>query len=476
MRELTDTQDVLDLFWQDIVNTMSEGLMLVGPNGGIRFFNRALRELTGYTNGEISGLSCNMFNCDTCEMIKGEQAGAWCRMFDPEYGPIERVRCRLMKKDGTYISVLKNARQLKDAAGCVIGVVETLTDITDLENRERRIEELTRRLDREDGFHGMIGRSEAMRRTFDILTKAALSDGPILLQGDSGTGKELAARAIHAMRVPAGPFIQLNCAALNEGLLESELFGHVKGAFTGAYRHRLGRFEAAHGGDLFLDEIGDMPPALQAKLLRVLETKQVERVGDHRPVTVDVRVVAATHRDLAELTARKAFRQDLFFRINIIPIHLPALRERTDDIPLLVEHFIHRLAVNHPKDIHGVEGAVLDYFFRYDWPGNVRELKGLLEYAWVIADRGLIKVDHLPPQHRRRAEGGSDMNDGADDVVCAEAPVRGRDFADKKAALVEALRRTGGNQSEAARCLGISRVSVWKWMRKYGLDPDAFKS
>ena len=241
--------------------------------------------------------------------------------------------------------------------------------------------------------------------------------------------------------------------------MESELFGHVKGAFTGAYTHRQGRFEAAHRGDLFLDEVGDIPPAIQVKLLRVLESKQFERVGDHRPIVVDVRIITATHRDLESLVAAGTFREDLFFRINVIPIHLPPLRERLEDLPLLVEHFITRLRQRSGKAISGLTREALGLLLDHPWPGNVRELKGALEYAFVVAEAGLITPLHLPPKLSSRA------------VSPKTPPEAGAaPDSDEKTALVDALRQARGNQSQAAALLGVSRVTIWHRMKKYGID------
>ena len=453
----------MNLVWQEIVGTMTEGLVVIGPDGRIRLVNRAMSRLTGYGEREMVGCLCTIFNCDACEIVRDAGQGQWCRLFDVEAGGVESRRCHVMHKDGSYRTVLKNASALIDEDGRVTGVVETLTDISELEKRERKIEELHRRLDGGDGFQGMVGRSEPMRRVFDLISRAARSDGPIILYGESGTGKELVARAIHDLRDEDAPFIQLNCAALNEALLESELFGHVKGAFTGAYRHRKGRFEAAHGGDIFLDEIGDMPPSIQVKLLRVLENKHIERVGDHRPVPVDVRVIAATHRDLQDLVTQNRFREDLFFRINVIPIQLPPLRERTDDIPILIDHFLGMISRTHGRPIKGLSGQAMDLLMGYAWPGNVRELKGALEYAWIIAG-DTIQPEHLPQNIQQlQTRGASPF--GA-------IPLVGED--NRKAVLEDALRRARGNQSEAARMLNVSRVTIWNWIRKYGVDISDF--
>jgi two-component system, NtrC family, response regulator HydG len=444
--------------WREIINTMNDGLMLISPDGNILLVNRAMEQLTGYQRDELIGQNCTVFNCDVCEMARTRGEGKWCRIF--AQGPSGSKRCLMMRKDGSYISLLKKAALLRDSQGQILGAVETLTDISEIDKRDQKIEELSRLLDTDQGFHGMIGRSTIMQRAFQIIEKAALSDAPVIILGESGTGKELAARAIHDMgRRKDGPFIQLNCAALNEALLESELFGHVKGAFTGAYRHRQGRFEAAHGGDIFLDEIGDIPLPIQVKLLRVLETKQFERVGDHRSIYTDVRIITATNRNLNELVEQQRFREDLFFRINVIPIHLPPLRDRMEDLPLLVNAFIHQLRVKRKKNIDGLSPGAMKLFMDYSWPGNVRELRSALEYAFVIADHKFIEPDQLPVQFTA----GRDRKD----------PMVQHGNAGKAAdreALVEALRQAGGNQTKAARILGVSRVTVWNRMRQYGID------
>jgi transcriptional regulator with GAF, ATPase, and Fis domain len=270
------------------------------------------------------------------------------------------------------------------------------------------------------------------------------------------------ARAIHERgKRQAGPYVQLNCAALNESLLESELFGHVKGSFTGAFRDRTGRFEAANGGDLFLDEIGDIPLSIQIKLLRVLETRQFERVGENTPISVDVRIITATNRNLLELIDQKRFREDLYFRINVIPIHLPPVRERKEDIPTLINTFIDRLKLRTGKSIRGLTRQALNRFMQYHWPGNVREMKSALEYAFTVADKDAIDIDHLPPHM---------LQEQHPPLATTVQPIIETADNDQRRQLIDALRATGGNQSQAARLLGINRVTVWNRMRKYGIN------
>jgi two-component system response regulator HydG len=299
-----------------------------------------------------------------------------------------------------------------------------------------------------------------MKQVFDLIKNVAQSDAPVIILGESGTGKELVAEAIHEIGPRKNrPFVKVNCAALNESLLESELFGHVKGAFTGALRGRAGRFEAAQGGDLFLDEIGDLPLVTQVKLLRVLEEKVIERVGDNRPVSVDVRIITATNRNLKALVEKGRFRDDLYFRINIIPITLPPLRDRINDIPILAQAFLEHIRLKSGKDIQGISDDAMDVLLRYHWPGNVRELKGAFEYAFVTCHGSLIEPHHFP---NSIFEGPAAREDNKR-VALDPTEV-------KRTELIEALKKAGGNQSEAARILGVSRVTVWNRMKRFGID------
>lgn len=445
-------------YLKEIVNAMNDGVTIISLDGRILMVNRAMEAISGYSRDELLGSPCSIFHCDACDSARAGGHGHWCSLFD--VGQAQEKSCLLMRKNGSYVNVLKNASLLKNEDGTVLGAVETLTDISEIMERDEKIEQLTRLLDRGSSFHGMAGESPAMQRVFEIIGKAAKSEAPVIVSGETGTGKELVARAIHDLGIRHNrPYIRLNCAVLNESLFESELFGHVKGAFTGAHIHRKGRFEAADGGDIFLDEIGDIPLSMQVKLLRILETKEFERVGDTRPIKTDVRIIAATNRDLYELMSQGKFRQDLLFRINIIPIHLPPLRKRIEDIPLLVDHFIRQLRERSGKQISGLDARTMDIFINYSWPGNVRELRGALEYAFVVAEKGLISPDHLPVS------------------MTSSKPKLGKTPAvsellssGERNALVEALIKCRGNQTQAARLLGVNRVTVWHRIQKHGID------
>jgi two-component system response regulator HydG len=449
----------LNSYWESVVDTIQDGIMIVNPQGIVISINHAFEHITGYKQSEIIGKSCTTLDCASCEIVRQEDGCHWCVMF--KRGHLKKQRCSIIHKDGRLVHILKNASVLKDENGAVIGAVETMTDITDLLAKETQIESYRCELDAEDRFYGMIGASAPMQQVYELITNAARSDAPVIIYGESGTGKEMVAKAIHDAGPRSNqPYIKVNCAALNESLLESELFGHVKGAYTGAHKSREGRFEASKGGDIFLDEIGDLPLSTQIKLLRVLEEKVVERVGDHRPIKVDARIISATNRNLSELIATGVFREDFYYRINVIPIHVPSLRERIEDIPLLARSFFNRILLKSDKKLDGISSMAMDSLMAYPWPGNARELKSAFEFAFVSCPGGLIGVEHLPPQII------------AGTPSCAEAQLSLNKTLDevKKQRLIDALKQADGNQSEAARLLGISRTSVWNQINKYKIS------
>ncbi len=450
----------VNIYCRDIVELMEEGLLVVAEDGSIQMVNQALEKITGYSKEELLGQQCTIFKCDACKAVRDAANNAWCRLFESK----EQVKrkCHLVRKDGSYVTVLKTATILCDDQGQTMGAVEVVTDISELDRLDRELRQLSRTLDEESVFQGMVGRSSQMKHVFELVEKAAQSDFPVFIHGESGTGKELVAQAIHKLSPRAEqPYIQVNCAALNESLLESELFGHVKGAFTGALQHRKGRFEAAHKGDIFLDEIGDLPQAVQIKLLRVLETKTFERVGESSSISVDLRFITATNKNLPELINQGRFREDLYYRINVIPIHVPPLRERKEDIPYLVEFFLKKLSRKNKNEILGVSSEVMRLFMNYSWPGNVRELKSTLEYSYVLAEGDMILPEHLPETFREELQ---------NPVANNETPSNYSNHEKQKQDLIQALKQSGGNKSQAARILGINRVTVLNRMRKFGID------
>ncbi len=452
-------EEELNKYWKTVVHTIQDGVMIVDTEGTITSINRAFETITGHSKTEIIGKPCTILNCNACELIRGNKGKGphWCVLF--KKGKLRMQKCVITRKEGNHIHVVKNASVLLDDKGNVTGAVETITDITDLIEKETQIETFRRELETEDQFYGILGTSMPIQQVFAMITNASESDAPVIILGESGTGKELVARAIHKSGPRKdNPYVKVSCAALNESLLESELFGHVKGAFTGAFQSRTGRFEAAHEGDIFLDEIGDLPLSTQVKLLRVLEEKTIERVGDHRPIQIDVRIITATNKDLKQLVDRGIFREDFYYRINVVPIWVPPLRERTGDIPLLAESFFQRICLKSEKRIQGIANEALDLMIQYSWPGNVRELKSTLEYAFVACQRSMIGPEHLPPNILNM----ENLHETIDPSSVGLNEI-------KKRRLIDALRQSGGNQSEASRILGISRTSVWNQMKRFNI-------
>jgi PAS domain S-box-containing protein len=448
-------------YWKTIVDTLHDGLMVLDPEGNILAMNPAAEDLTGYSADELVGQNCRTLNCTGCELYGRGSAEEWCSLYVK--GKVKAKKCTIAKKDRRALHVVKNASVLKDSKGQKIGAVETFTDISEIVRQQQEIETLRKSCHLEEDHHGLLGESLPMQRLFELIENVARTDAPVLIHGQSGTGKELVARAIHEESARKDkPFIKVNCAALNENLLESELFGHEKGSYTGADRTRIGRFEAAHEGTIFLDEIGDIPMATQVKLLRVLEEKEIERVGDHKPIPVNVRIISASNKDLENLIAQDLFREDLFFRINVFPLNCPPLSERMDDIHLIVQNFIEQNAAKSGKEIVGLTPEAMEALFTYSWPGNVRELRNAIEYAFVLCSGHWIGKEHLPPKITVNGKKPS-----------ANHHNKAVSRTQERQKLIQTLRQTDGNQSEAARLLGVSRVTVWKRIKKYGIDLEA---
>lgn len=443
--------------WKTVVDTLQDGILVVGPDGKILAMNPAAEKLTGYEAEELIGRSCRELDCTGCEIFGKGPGERWCGLYSR--GDVRAKKCTITNKENRLVNVIKNASVLRGDGGNIIGAVETLTDMSEIVRKQLEIVELRKSLHLDDGYHGFFGKSMIMQSLYELIDNVGLTDAPVMIYGESGTGKELAARAIHEVSNRSqNPFIKVNCASLNENLLESELFGHVKGAYTGADKSRIGRFEAAHGGTIFLDEIGDIPMSTQVKLLRVLEEKEIERVGDHTPIKVDVRIISATNRNLDKLLAESYFREDLFFRINVFPLRIPSLNERREDIPAIVQNFLRQNNGKTDKKKLSMTPDAMDKLIEYDWPGNVRELRNAIEYAFVLCAGGGIGISHLPA---KIASGVKDAGKPA------SRPVR---KTDRKDELAKILKETGGNRSEAARRLGVSRVTVWKLMKKYQIN------
>ncbi len=438
-------------FLINVFETMRDGLMIVDKDGNIIFFNRSAEKITGYCKEEVIGQQCTILDSDTCVILTDDGIKKDCGVF--KTGSLQNKKCRIRANDGRAVYLLKNATILKDEKGEIIGVVESMTDITSLYMKELELEELKQELRQEYWFKGLLGKSEPMQHLFEQIRSAAGSEAPVLIYGESGTGKNLVAQAIHSLsRRKDGPFVALNCGSLNDYLLESELFGHKKGSFTGAMCDRMGRFEAAHNGSIFLDEIGDMPKVMQVKLLRVLEEKVVERVGDNRPIPVNVRLISSTNKDLNALVTSEVFREDLLYRINSILIRVPPLRDRAEDIPVITFHYLKKISHINSKDIRRISPEALDIITNYRWPGNVRQLINALEHSAITCKSDTVEVSDLP------------------EYVFQEKKAEVNDTSLDRDKLLSSLAQFKGNRTLTAKHLGISRVTLWKKLKDQKIE------
>lgn len=440
---------------------MAEGLFTLDDQGIITSWNQAMEKISGFSALEAVGRGCEILKCSRCY---GKQCPAditACGVM--VHGRTEAKECFVRHKDGYDVPVIKNARLAKDDQGQILGIVETITDLTALSAAKKAADDARRQLQQAYRLGNIIGKSPAMQNVFDAIRAAADSRATVLIQGESGTGKELVAKAIHFNASgDQRPLVTVNCSALSETLLESELFGHVKGAFTGAHKERMGRFEQADTGTIFLDEIGELTPYMQVKLLRVVQEREIERVGDARKRKIDIRIIAATNKDLTELTRKGLFREDLFYRLKVFTIQIPPLRDRKPDIPLLAEHFVQKTGKRENKRIKGVCPGAMKIFMAQMWSGNVRELENAIEHAFVVCRTDYISQADLP------AELQNGTRNTVDKTTPSEPP--GPDHENMtREALVELLEQCQWNKAEAARRIGKSRTLVWKFMKKWDI-------
>lgn len=444
-----------------LLESMADGVFTLDEKGIITSWNPSMERVTGYTADEVIGQPCTILNFTLCFQKSCPMGIGECEIF--QHGRIDGRECFLRHKQGRDVPVIKSARLVKDEKGTILGVVETVTDLSELEKARRKAEEACRKLGEIHRFDNIIGKSHAMRQVFAAIRAAAASEATILLEGESGTGKELVAGAIHHHSArKLMPFVTVSCSALSESLLESELFGHVKGAFTGALRDREGRFEQADGGTIFLDEIGEISPFIQVKLLRVVQEREIERVGESKRRKIDLRIIAATNKPLADLVKKGYFREDLFYRLKVYPITIPPLRERREDIPLLVSHFISRQNRKTGKNVQGVTQSSTRILMDYTWPGNVRELENAIEHAFVLCAGEYIDVFDLPVEIRQLP-----YPPALTETVPA---VPARALSARKLSreiLIEILNDCDWNKAEVGRRLGLSRTAIWKYMKKW---------
>lgn len=428
-----------------ILAGIPDGLFVVDTAGRITYCNEAASALTGITPAAALGRSCR-------EVLKGSLCESACPVQEAltHHAPVNNRIAAIIDASGRRRTVSISAGVLRDDQGQVTGAVECLRDLSS-------IEEMKSAVGRAYSCEDMLSVNDRMRSLFDMLPAVAETSSTVLIRGATGTGKELLARALHRLSNRAGgPFVAVNCSALPDTLLESELFGYKSGAFTGAVHDKPGRFALARGGTIFLDEIGDITPALQVRLLRVLQERIFEPLGGVAPESADVRVIAATHRDLEQLVEEGTFRRDLFYRLNVIRLDLPTLKERPEDIPLLVDHFVDRFNEILGRNIEGMSDEALSALLTYDYPGNIRELENIIERAMVLCRTPLIEVADLPAEIAGH--------------TAAPAAGTGR-LRDMEAVLIgEAMRASGGNRAEAARHLGIHRTTLYRKLKDLGLD------
>ncbi|OGL47157.1 MAG: Fis family transcriptional regulator [Candidatus Schekmanbacteria bacterium RBG_13_48_7] len=432
-----------------ILNSIADGVFTVDSNWRVTSFNRAAETITGIPGKEALGKLCReVFRADICE------TGCILRKTMESGNPIVNQFINIVRADGKKIPISVSTALLKNPDGKVIGAVETFRDLT-------LVEELRKEITKQHRFEDIISRNHKMQKIFSIIPQLAESDSTVLLEGSSGTGKELFAKAIHNVSHRRNkPFIIVNCGALPDTLLESELFGHKAGAFTDAKWDKPGRFTIAEGGTIFLDEIGDVSPALQVRLLRVLQDKKYEPLGSNQTLKADIRIITATNKQLdSEVTAGR-FREDLYYRINVIKITLPDLKERKEDIPLLVEHFIIHFNRLKNKEITGVSDTVMKSFMRHDWPGNIRQLLNCIEHAYILCPRGIIDIRHLPEEFQIKGAASDSINN----LSLREL---------EKKVIIDALNRNEWKKMTTAKELGIDKNTLRRKILRFNIQkPD----
>jgi PAS domain S-box-containing protein len=428
-----------------ILESISDGVFTVDPQWKITSFNRAAEDITGVSRKDARGRLCS-------EVFRSSMCGEDCALDQTlKTGkPVIGKSGYIVNADGRRIPISVSTAVLRDSDGCFIGGAETFRDLSD-------VEALRQELKGKFLVGDIASRSPAMERLLEALPSIAASPSAVLILGETGSGKELAARTIHALSPRSkGPFIAVNCGALPDTLLESELFGYKAGAFTGANKDKPGRFASAKGGTLFLDEIGELSPALQVKLLRVLQEKTYEPLGATRSESSDARIIVATNRDLMEHMRKGLFREDLYYRVNVVRIELPPLRRRKEDIPLLIEQFITRFNRAQRKNVQGIDAEALSLLMAHDWPGNIRELENVIERAFILISSGYIDIMHLPEEltSQTRVEAGAARS--------------ARDILDART-IHDALERNSGNRLAAARELGIHKTTLFRRIRRLGI-------
>ncbi|MBP1596475.1 MAG: modulated sigma54 specific transcriptional regulator, Fis family [Acidobacteria bacterium] len=424
-----------------LLDNLTDGVLAHDLDRRIFFFNRAAQRITGCDYAQVIGRDCHdvfpeRFCGGDCAFCDGQSHTSQSKLRYPR---------TFIGKEGKRCDLEMSVVTIDTSNNDVTGALVIFRDVSEMIH-------LRRRLEQSRGFCGIVGRHALMQRIFDTIRELADINFPILIQGETGTGKEMVATALHQLsKRSSGPFVPVNCGALPEGTLESELFGHVRGAFTGAIHDRKGRFSLAEGGTIFLDEIGEISPAMQVKLLRVVQEKWFTPVGGEKNIHADVRVICASNRDLKLMTQRGLFREDLFYRLAVVPIRVPPLRDRRSDIPLLVEHFLDKFSSDAGKRVKGVTAEALAALMKYHWPGNVRELGNSIQYSMIKCHGEMLEVSDMPPEIFRGRAG-------------AAASRPGRRPKLEEAVVANALQRAGRNRAQAARILGVSRTTLYRYL------------
>ncbi len=442
-------------FRDALLETVPCSVFMVDQNHRIIYWNRSAEELTGYKASEIEGSTCDRLRLNICTGEDNKAKKTFCPLLSGGNGG--EVECEMRKKDGTIVPVMRRSKPVFDDDKNIIGAIEALVDVSLIKQARTEIRLLKHEIARRGKYGDLVGRSDKMRKLYEMIQVVSKNDANIIIEGETGTGKELVAKTIHNESSRANNiFLPVNCGALPESLLEAELFGHKKGAFTGAVEDREGCFETASEGTLFLDEIGEMPLSSQVKLLRVLQEKEVTRVGESRPRPVNVRVIAASNKNLLELVKANKFREDLYYRLHVVGLKVPPLRDRKEDIQDLIAHFISQFNTEYDKSIEGCSPKAMDIFLSYNWPGNVRQLEHAIEHAFAVtsSDRKVITPESLPPEITH--------------TQTEPLPALGKtsETVDEKQQIKNALEQSNGNKAQAARILGISRAGLYKKMRR----------
>lgn len=449
IRDLIDRLHYEEQSLKNILDSIDIGIFTVNRGGLITFFNTAAEKISGYNRRQVLGQPCHV-------VFESEVSPDVCLLKESIAKGISQGshKGRMIDKDGVAIPIRAHYAALRNEKKAIVGGLATFHDLT-------LVHQLDQAISDRYTFFDMIGKSPAMQKVFEMIPVVAQSDASVLIEGATGTGKDLLAKVIHsAGRRKNKPMVKINCAAIPDTLIESEIFGYAKGAFTGADRDKPGRFQEADGGTIFLDEIGDLPLGLQAKLLRVLEDKEFYPLGSRHTQKVDVRIISATNRRLEKLIKNRQFREDLFYRLNVVRIELPQLKERRDDLPLMIRHCVRKLCIPQGTSPPEISNRAMQVLLNHHYPGNVRELENILEHALIICRKGPIEVEHLPDYLRQPAS------------VAATTPHAQpeEDLPAEARRILTVLRRHNGHRGQSARTLSMDRTTLWRKIKRYGLE------